>query len=110
MDELIARLAGNLHDRVGGPMWFRLVLQPAMAMFLAVRAGRQDGLTGVLLLLGHPHLPTHRRDSLREGWKAVASARDGRSSTPSIRSFTFGGSIPWKRSSWPSSWPSCPIS
>ena len=74
MDELIARLAGNLHDRVGGPMWFRLVLQPAMAMFLAVRAGRQDGLTGrPAYFWAILTSPTHRRDLLREGWKAVAN-------------------------------------
>jgi len=73
VDELLARFLGNLHDRVSGPMSFRLVLQPAMAAFFAIRAGLQDGRTG-----RPPYLwamvadPAHRRDLLREGWKATA--------------------------------------
>jgi hypothetical protein len=73
VETLIERLLGNLYDRVSGPMWFRLILQPAMAVLFAVRAGRQDGLTG-----RPPYLwailtsPEHRRDLVREGWKDVA--------------------------------------
>ena len=54
-------------------MSFRLVLQPAMAAFFAIRAGLQDGRTG-----RPPYLwailtdPAHRRDLLHEGWKAIA--------------------------------------
>ena len=73
MEDLIARLAGNLHDRVGGPMWFRLILQPAMAMLFAVRAGWQDGLASrpayFWAILTER---AERRNLLREGWKAVA--------------------------------------
>ena len=73
MEELIARLLGNLHDRVGGPMSLRLILQPTMAAFFAIRAGLQDGRTGspayFWAILADP---LHRRDLLREGWKAVA--------------------------------------
>ena len=73
MEELIARLLGDLHGRVGGPMWFRLILQPSVATFLAVRAGWQDGLAGrpayFWTILTDP---VQRRDLLREGWKAVA--------------------------------------
>ncbi len=73
MEALIARLLGNLDDRVRGPMWFRLILQPAMAVFFAVRAGRQDALTGRpayfwAILTSREH----RWDLLREGWKDVA--------------------------------------
>jgi len=73
VDELLARFLGNLHDRVSGPMSFRLVLQPAMAAFFAIRAGLHDGRTG-----RPPYLwailtdPAHRRDLLHEGWKAIA--------------------------------------
>jgi hypothetical protein len=73
MEEVIARLAANLHDRVGGPMSLRLFLQPAMATFFAIRGGLQDARTGrpayFWAILTDP---THRKDLLREGWKAVA--------------------------------------
>jgi hypothetical protein len=39
MDDLFARFAANLGDRVTGPMRFRLVLQPAVASLFAIRAG-----------------------------------------------------------------------
>ena len=54
-------------------MWFRLILQPAMATLFAVRAGWQDGLAGrpayFWAILTEP---AERRNLLREGWKAVA--------------------------------------
>ena len=54
-------------------MWFRIILQPAMAVFFAVRAGRQDGLTGrSAYFWAILTSPEHRRDLLREGWKDVA--------------------------------------
>ena len=34
MDDLITRVADNLIARVTGPMKFRLLLQPSMAIFL----------------------------------------------------------------------------
>lgn len=73
MDELLARIWENLMGRITGPMSFRLVLQPAVATFLAIRAGLQDARTGNL-----PYTwavltdPAHRRDRMREGWKTVA--------------------------------------
>jgi hypothetical protein len=72
MEDLIARFLGNLHDRVGGPMSFRLILQPLTAAFFAVRAGWQDGLTGrPAYFWAILTSPEHRRDLLREGWKAI---------------------------------------
>lgn len=73
MDELFARIWENLMGRVGGPMSFRLVLQPAMAVFLAVRAGLEDARAGNPAY-GWAVLtdPRHRRDLLRQGWKAIA--------------------------------------
>ena len=73
MEDLIARIVGNLHDRVGGPMSLRLILQPAIAAFFAIRGGLQDARTG-----RQPYSwavltdSAHRRDLLREGWKTVA--------------------------------------
>ena len=73
MDELFARFFGDLDARIGGPMTFRLILQPAMATYLAIRAGVADALGG-----RSPYLwtiltsPGERRGLLSEGWKAVA--------------------------------------
>jgi hypothetical protein len=61
-----------MDDRVSGPMKFRLVLQPAMAAFFAIRAGLNDARTGK-----PPYFwslvtdPAHRVDMLKDGWKSV---------------------------------------
>jgi len=73
VDEMLARFWEHLGDRIGGPLTFRLILQPVMAGLLAVRAGLADARAG-----RPPYFwtiltdPAHRRDLLREGWKAVA--------------------------------------
>lgn len=73
MEELIARGWEGLMDRVGGPMTFRLILQPLMATLLAVRAGLKDAREG-----RPPYLWTlltdssQRVDLLREGWRSIA--------------------------------------
>jgi hypothetical protein len=72
MDEIWARIADNLVDRVSGPMKFRLLLQPAMACIFAVRSGFKDAREGK-----PPYFwalwadPTHRVDMLRDGWKSI---------------------------------------
>lgn len=58
--------------RVHGPMTFRLVMQPLVASFFAVRSGLKDARE-------HRHLyfwsvwsnSADRRDLLRDGWKDV---------------------------------------
>lgn len=73
MEELIARGWEGLVARVGGPMTFRIILQPLMATLLAVRAGLKDAGEG-----RPPYLwtlitdATHRVDLLREGWQSIA--------------------------------------
>jgi hypothetical protein len=73
MEELIARAWEGLEARVGGPMTFRLILQPAMAALLALRAGLKDAREG-----RPPYLwtlitdPGQRVDLLREGWRSIA--------------------------------------
>ena len=73
MEELIARGWEGLMDRVGGPMTFRLILQPLMATLLAVRAGLKDAREG-----RPPYLwtlitdPSQRGDLIREGWRSIA--------------------------------------
>ena len=39
MEEMLSRFWGDLMGRVGGPMTFRLILQPIMAAIFAVRGG-----------------------------------------------------------------------
>lgn len=73
MKDLLARVWMNLGERVGGPMTFRLILQPLMATLLALRAGLKDAREGQ-----PPYLwtiltdPGQRADLLRAGWRAIA--------------------------------------
>ena len=64
--------ADQLQDRVSGPMKFRIVLQPLMATFLAIRSGLLDAKSGkdpyfwsFLFARGH------RLDMVKDGWKSV---------------------------------------
>jgi hypothetical protein len=72
MEEIWMRIVENLSDRVSGPMKFRLLLQPAMAAFFAIRSGLLDARTGK-----PPYFwslvtdPAHRTDMLKDGWKSV---------------------------------------
>ena len=74
MDDVLARFWENLGARVGGPLTLRLILQPAVAIVLAIRAGLLDARTGkppyfwTILTTN----PADRRERLREAWKAVA--------------------------------------
>jgi hypothetical protein len=73
MEDWVARTWADLGERIGGPLSFRLILQPAVAAFLAIRHGLQDARTGrpayFWTILTNPD---DRRELLREGWKAVA--------------------------------------
>jgi hypothetical protein len=46
MEEALIRGWHNLVGRWGGPMSFRLLIQPAVAIFFAIRAGLQDARQG----------------------------------------------------------------
>lgn len=73
MDDLWHLIADQISDRVSGPMKFRIVLQPLMATFLAVRSGLRDAKSGA-----RPYFwslvttPGHRKEMLKEGWKSIA--------------------------------------
>lgn len=73
MRDLLARVWMNLGDRVGGPMTFRIILQPTMATLLAIRAGLKDAREGrpayFWTVLTEPE---QRADLLRQGWGAIA--------------------------------------
>ena len=72
MDEILTRFFENIVGRVHGPMKFRMVLQPLMAIIFAFRDGRRDAREGKA-----PYAwalftnPGHRRELLRSGWKSV---------------------------------------
>jgi hypothetical protein len=72
VEDLLTRILENLIDRVSGPMKFRLILQPLMAIIFAIRAGLKDAKEG-----RPPYFwaiftdPVNRRDMLRDGWKSV---------------------------------------
>ncbi len=64
--------ATQLQDRVSGPMKFRIVLQPIMASYFAIRSGLRDAKSGVdpyfwSFLIGRGH----RFDLIKDGWESV---------------------------------------
>jgi hypothetical protein len=72
VDDIWMRIVENLGDRVSGPMKFRMLLQPGMAIVFAVMAGLRDAK------LGKPPYawalftdPAHRAEMLKDGWKSV---------------------------------------
>ena len=72
MEDILIRGWTNLIGRLDGPMHIRLFLQPAVAIFLAFRAGLRDGREGRPAYLWAVFTdPEHRRDLLRQGWQDV---------------------------------------
>jgi hypothetical protein len=72
MDDVLTRYFDNLAGRIHGPMHLRLVLQPLMAVFFAIRDGRKDAREGrppYLLKMMTDRI--HSRELLRSGWESV---------------------------------------
>ena len=74
LEEALARGWENLVGRWEGPMWFRLLMQPGVAIFFAVRAGLRDAR------LGKPSIlcdllsdPITRHERFRQVWKDVGT-------------------------------------
>lgn len=63
---------GGLLARIEGPMHFRLILQPLVALFFAVRDGVRDAQES-----RSPYFwalfsePEHRHQMLRSGWESI---------------------------------------
>jgi hypothetical protein len=72
VEEALRRGWENLIGRSDGPLTFRLILQPAVAIILAIRAGMRDARAG-----RPPFLWTVlsdrgcRQELVRQGWKDV---------------------------------------
>ena len=73
IDEIVTRVWDELIGRLSGPLSFRFVIQPAVAVTLAIRAGLRDARAG-----RPPFLWTaitdarQRRAMLRGGWRDVS--------------------------------------
>ena len=72
MDDMWVRMTSQLVERIHGPMHFRLVLQPAMAAFFAIRSGLADARAGrtpyFWMLVSDP---ADRFAAIENGWKSV---------------------------------------
>ena len=72
--ETIARGLENLLGRLGGPMSFRLLMQPAVAIFFAVRAGIRDARENKPTFLGCAlSNPRSWSPRMRLSWKDVGA-------------------------------------
>ncbi len=73
MEDTIARFFNDVFGRLDGPLHFRFFLQPAMAIFFAIRDGLRDAREGrpayFWSLFTEPDV---RRDLLRDGWKSIS--------------------------------------
>jgi hypothetical protein len=72
MENLIPRTWDELIDRVGGPLTFRFILQPTVAVVLAIRSGLKDAREGrAAFFWAVLWDPAHRLYLLRQGWRDV---------------------------------------
>jgi hypothetical protein len=73
VDEFFSWLSNQLVGRLDGPLKARLILQPAVAVFFAIRDGLKDARRGSV-----PYFwaiftePSRRTELILDGWKAVA--------------------------------------
>lgn len=72
MDEAIRRGLVNLFARLDGPMHFRFIVQPTVAILLALRAGIRDARAGEPpFLAALLHSREHRRARVRQAWRDI---------------------------------------
>ena len=72
MDPIIARISHNMVERVTGPMHFRLLLQPGMATFFAIRDGLRDARESKPPYFWGLFTDKGEREAMaKNGWKSV---------------------------------------
>ncbi|MGA8732207.1 MAG: hypothetical protein WB608_25860 [Terracidiphilus sp.] len=72
IETVVARVWENLILRISGPMKFRLVLQPAMAIYFGIRNGLQDAKEQKPAYFWALFTdPGERSAMLQSGWKSV---------------------------------------
>ena len=73
MDEWWVRFTTQLMDRLVGPLHFRLVMQPLMAAFFAIRSGLADAQTDrPPYFWGLFSDRVNRRAMIKDGWKSIS--------------------------------------
>lgn len=72
MEDIFIRFVNNFFNRLDGPLHFRFIAQPLMAVIFAVIDGRKDALhRKTAYLLTVISIPEQRKELLKEGWKSV---------------------------------------
>ena len=71
MDDVVARMWTDLIGRISGPMSFRIILQPVMAILLAVRDGLADARAGRPPYLWTIFHNERDRQLLISDWRAI---------------------------------------
>lgn len=72
MENHLSRAVEHLIGRITGPLHFRLILQPGLAAFMAVRAGLEDAKQGRQAFLWSALFePGQHRILVREGWQDI---------------------------------------
>ena len=70
MNEIWQRIADNLVNRLDGPLHFRFIVQPLMAVVFATLDGLKDARQRKPAYLWTVvSCPEHRRELLHDGWK-----------------------------------------
>jgi hypothetical protein len=72
VNDIWMRVMGNFSHRISGPMNFRFILQPVMALIFATIAGLKDAKAGKSLYFWSLFTePQHRAELLKDGWKSI---------------------------------------
>ena len=73
MDEIFARVWSDFVARTTGPMWFRLIIQPAVAAVFGVRAGLRNRRDRSRSNHAHTLDPAYRRVMFRQALRDVGT-------------------------------------
>jgi hypothetical protein len=72
LDDLVTRIIVGTVQRTEGPLRFRFILQPGMAVIFAAIDGLKDARTGKApYFWSLITVPGHRAEMIREGWKSI---------------------------------------
>ncbi|WP_448701977.1 hypothetical protein ACFGVR_06840 [Mucilaginibacter sp. AW1-3] len=72
MSDIFTRIVDNLIERTEGPMHFRFLIQPAVSLFFAIKAGLNDAKNNTVPYLWRFMFSKHQRIHVaKEGWKDV---------------------------------------
>jgi hypothetical protein len=73
MEDTLVRIVHDVFERLDGPLHFRFIFQPTMAIIFAIRDGLRDAREGQPAYFWSLFTePTRRREQLQNGWKSVS--------------------------------------